>query len=212
MRLVASACLIACAAALLFLAVLSVAMAVSGVRLGPTGSEGGVERDRLLLVAYAAALAAGGAATAFTASWVARTPFAWPARPSTDLLARVLAGVAALTALPAAAVAAFLAWWGLDMVDVRPDPSVPDGDPCCGHPDEYRDVVLAGIVGSAYALGALALLVSVFALGRLALLGGAGAGWAGGRGSRLAIGAAVLTAAATVAFAAVGAWSGGGYP
>jgi hypothetical protein len=34
---------------------------------------------------------------------------------------------------------------------VRPDPAVPDGDPCCGHPDTWGDVVegAAAVVGIA---------------------------------------------------------------
>jgi hypothetical protein len=77
----------------------------------------------------------------------------------------------------------------------RPDPSVPDGDPCCEHPDAYGDV-------ASYL--AYAALWAVLAIGPLVLASGACFGVVHGRlppgllGRRAAAHAALWACAAAV--------------
>jgi hypothetical protein len=45
----------------------------------------------------------------------------------------------------------------------RPDPSVPDGDPCCGHPDTWAQVVELVGYGALWVIASLGLLAVVAA-------------------------------------------------
>lgn len=77
---------------------------------------------------------------------------------------RILAAVggAALLAL----FGLFLALLALavDWVTTRPDPWEPDGDPCCGYPDDRGDIVHGALGGAAIAVGAALLLFCALAL------------------------------------------------
>jgi len=80
-----------------------------------------------------------------------------------------------LGAVAALALAWFPFWLTLLTVAVaaqRPDPAVPDGDPCCGHPDTWGEVagglafgLLSGVVTAGLLAGAAAC-AAVAALGR----------------------------------------------
>jgi hypothetical protein len=72
--------------------------------------------------------------------------------------------VAALVGLGAVLLSLYGTLWVLLFALItaqRPDPSVPDGDPCCGHPDTWHEVAsgawqtltLASIDGSLVAVG-----------------------------------------------------------
>jgi hypothetical protein len=92
-------------------------------------------------------------------------------RPITGAILRLLAaGVALASAVPL--------WFGIAIASIttlaaaqRPDPSIPNGDPCCWHPDTWAQV--AG--GLAYAAGTVmacaALVYVAVALGRFAWSG-----------------------------------------
>jgi hypothetical protein len=83
----------------------------------------------------------------------------------TVLAARVLAGLAAVGIL------LFAAWGVLFIMLVgsisaqAPDPSIPNGDPCCGHPDTWGEVAW----GVAWTLGYV-VLDALLVCGAIALL------------------------------------------
>ena len=61
--------------------------------------------------------------------------------------------------------------WGILWVDLvvsihaeHPDPEAPDGDPCCGVPDTYGEVVEGGALAAGSALVDGALIACAFAL------------------------------------------------
>jgi MFS family permease len=70
---------------------------------------------------------------------------------------RVVAGIAGAGALVLATFGSALVLLAADYAAERPDPSVPDEDPCCGHPDTWGDVAgsAAGAIGGAVAIGLL---------------------------------------------------------
>jgi hypothetical protein len=92
-------------------------------------------------------------------------------RPITDAILRVLAaGVALASAVPL--------WFGIAIASItalaaaeRPDPSTPNGDPCCSYPDTWAEVA-GGIAWAAGTVPACAALVYVaVALARFAWSG-----------------------------------------
>jgi len=62
-------------------------------------------------------------------------------------LARAAAGVVAVALLWPVAIG--IAWTLLmfAIAAVRPDPTVPDGDPCCGYPDNWAEVAAVAAQG-----------------------------------------------------------------
>jgi hypothetical protein len=68
-----------------------------------------------------------------------------------------LAGVAAVLAGLWLSLLSLLAF---AMSAQRPDPRVPDGDPCCGHPDTWGEVAYGIAYGVAIAYVALAIVVA----------------------------------------------------
>lgn len=95
-----------------------------------------------------------------------------------------LAGLAVV--LAALAAAWFPFWFALLMIAVGaqgPDKDVPDGDPCCGHPDswsESAEYVGTGALAGVTAAGLLALA----AAGTVALVEGRAPRWIRGRRAR----------------------------
>ena len=85
--------------------------------------------------------------------------------------ARVLAGLLALASVPGLAFGTFIALFGLGTLTQRPDPTVPDGDPCCGHPDTWGDVVIGGLYGLVALVGVGALTYVGWRLGHYAMTG-----------------------------------------
>jgi hypothetical protein len=61
--------------------------------------------------------------------------------------ARVVAFISSLVVLAAAAWGALFVFLAADYAAKAPDPSVSDGDPCCGTPDTWGEV-LEGTAGS----------------------------------------------------------------
>lgn len=81
----------------------------------------------------------------------------------------VVGGVA--TAL----VAAWLSVWVLLVAAISlqsPDPQVPNGDPCCGHPDTWGEVITGGAVTLTAGLLVIGLLVCGAVLALSGALGG----------------------------------------
>jgi hypothetical protein len=70
------------------------------------------------------------------------------------IAARILAGLLAVASAAPIVMALALAFFNVAVSAQQPDPTVPDGDPCCGHPDTWGEVAL-GFVGAAmFLLGA----------------------------------------------------------
>jgi hypothetical protein len=53
------------------------------------------------------------------------------------IAARVLAGLLAVASAAPILIALFLALFNVGVSAQQPDPTVPDGDPCCGHPGTW---------------------------------------------------------------------------
>ena len=73
-------------------------------------------------------------------------------------LARVAATVVGFgLAAAAIVVMAFYVLWTTFTATVHPDPDVSDGDPCCGHPDTWGEILVGGgaVVGLCIAAGAV---------------------------------------------------------
>ncbi len=65
-------------------------------------------------------------------------------------------------------------WWailGILTLGQTPDASIPDGDPCCSHPDTWGEVVLGGVGGTLLLVGCGALVYIAFRLAAFALQG-----------------------------------------
>ena len=85
---------------------------------------------------------------------------------------RIVAALATPILLVVAFIALFFVWWGAATVAEVPDPSVPDGDPCCTYPDTWGEIaggaaftlVFALVAG--LALWAVAAMVPFAARGR----------------------------------------------
>lgn len=148
------------------LALMSLFMAVTGHRvcLGCAGdSVDGGDRPLVAVYGLGLALVAGfsGAATRFVET------------PSGEVLlrprplgamARVGTGAAALPAALVGLYGLLLALFFVALAAQRPDSSVPDGEPCCPHPDTWGEVVggvaaavLPGVAAGGLVLAGLAL-------------------------------------------------------
>jgi hypothetical protein len=87
------------------------------------------------------------------------------------MIARAVAGIGGLIALPASLYGSlFVLLIALFAVET-PDPSIADGDPCCGHPDTWGEVA----EGIGWGLGA-ALVDALMFTSAVALLSYAGRG------------------------------------
>ncbi len=69
-------------------------------------------------------------------------------------------------------------WFGLGIALLnllvatqRPDPAVPDGDPCCWHPDTWGQVAAGLAFGVGTLIACVALICGAVALGRYATTG-----------------------------------------
>ena len=85
-------------------------------------------------------------------------------------LGRLAAGVLAL----ASAVPLWFGfWWAALGVTVAqtPNPDIADGDPCCGHPNTWIEVVLGFVGGVMLLAGCAALIYIALRLAHFALLG-----------------------------------------
>ncbi len=81
------------------------------------------------------------------------------------IVLRISAAVAGLLTLAFAAWCSLLVLLAGAIAAQRPDPSIADGDPCCGHPDTWGEV----FAGAGYALVTAALvgLIAAIACGLL---------------------------------------------
>ena len=96
---------------------------------------------------------------------------------------RVAAALGALVALVTGTMTLSLAAFSILVSAQRPDPRVPDGDPCCGHPDTWGQVaegMAVGVVFGAVGLGLLALMAVLLTVA----LSGRAPGWARRRRAR----------------------------
>ena len=170
-----AAVLVLTAAAAALLVVASLHGAILGEKLIGGGLSEGMRRNAAIFavpLAATTAVLAWFATRTLTIAPTGRIP-AGPSNPSAAL--RALALVSGPIAIAAGLWVSLLAMiytsaWR------RPDPSVPDGDPCCGHPDTWADVAF----GTVYALaigfvaitliGAGAGLVAACATGRVSAL------------------------------------------
>jgi hypothetical protein len=87
------------------------------------------------------------------------------------IAARVLAGVLAVASAAPIVMALFLTLLSVAVSAQHPDPTVPDGDPCCGHPDTWGDVALGFVSAAMFLLGAGAVAYLAVQLGRYAVSG-----------------------------------------
>ncbi len=78
-------------------------------------------------------------------------------------VSRVAAALGFLSALAACLSALSLSAFSMLVAAQRPDPAIPDGDPCCGHPDTWGEVVQGVGYGVALSLigGGLLLLAAI---------------------------------------------------
>ena len=81
---------------------------------------------------------------------------------------RFLAGVLAIASAAPVVIAVYLALLTAVISAQQPDPTIPDGDPCCGHPDTWGDVALGFASAGACVLGAVAVTYVAVLLGRYA--------------------------------------------
>jgi len=72
------------------------------------------------------------------------------------IAARVLAGVLAVASAAPIVMALFLTLLSVAVSAQQPDPTIPDGDPCCGHPDTWGAVALGFVSAAMFLLGACA--------------------------------------------------------
>jgi hypothetical protein len=87
------------------------------------------------------------------------------------LTARILAGVLSVASAAPIVMAVTLAFWNVALSAQQPDPTVPDGDPCCGHPDNWGEVALGFVSAAMFLLGAAAVAYLAVQLGRYGVSG-----------------------------------------
>lgn len=66
------------------------------------------------------------------------------------LLRRGLAALLGLGLLAAALAGLAVVLFSIGLAAQMPDPQIPDGDPCCGHPDTWGEVAIGLVWGIAY--------------------------------------------------------------
>ena len=82
---------------------------------------------------------------------------------------RLASGALAVASVVPLWFGSFLALLAIAVSAQRPDPSIPDGDPCCGHPDTWAEVAGGLVYGFATVAGIFALAYVAVALARFAL-------------------------------------------
>ena len=87
------------------------------------------------------------------------------------LAGRVAAGLLALASVIPLWFGSWWAAWGIATIAQTPDPAVPDGDPCCGHPDTWSEIAVAFLAGEQHHAGCAALSYLAFRLVHFALRG-----------------------------------------
>jgi hypothetical protein len=66
----------------------------------------------------------------------------------------MLTGLLAVALIAPFVMALALAFLNVGVSAQHPDPTVPDGDPCCGHPDTWGEVALGFVYAAMFLLGA----------------------------------------------------------
>ncbi|HEX8121957.1 MAG TPA: hypothetical protein VF549_11900 [Solirubrobacteraceae bacterium] len=180
------------------------------VVLAAISIRGAFDTDLTALV-YAVLLVAGAAITWAASSSLVRgrvpVPRAWTALPPwvRRTAALVVGGIVAAGALAAAALAAF----GLAALGDRPDPSVPDGDPCCTYPDTWGEIIGPAALGVVLAVATAGLLVAAARAMEFALVG---RGRPAGPLAQALIAFGLLVAIGFPAWIVVEGWLRGDYP
>jgi hypothetical protein len=90
------------------------------------------------------------------------------------IAARSVAGLLAIASAAPIVMALFLALLSVTVAAQHPDPTVADGDPCCGHPDTWGEVALGLLYGAMLILGAVAVAYVAVRLGSYAVSAHAG--------------------------------------
>ena len=103
------------------------------------------------------------------------------------IAARSVAGLLAIASAAPIVIALGLAILTVTVAAQQPDPTVPDGDPCCGHPDTWGEVALGFVYAVMLIVGAVAMAYLAVRLGSYAVSGRA----ATTRQWRLTVGAVV---------------------
>ena len=85
--------------------------------------------------------------------------------------ARILAGLLAVASAAPIVMALLLALFSVVVSAQQPDPTVPDGDPCCGHPDTWGEVAVGFVYAAMFLVGAGAAAYLAVQLGRYAVSG-----------------------------------------
>ena len=88
-----------------------------------------------------------------------------------SIAARIVAGLLAIASVAPIVVALALALFTGVVAAQQPDPTVPDGDPCCGHPDTWGQVALGFGWAAMLVLGAVAMAYVASRLGSYAVSG-----------------------------------------
>lgn len=83
----------------------------------------------------------------------------------------MLAGVLTVASAAPIVMALVLAFLNVAVSAQQPDPTVPDGDPCCGHPDTWGEVALGSMGAGMFLLGAGAVAYVAVQLGRYGVSG-----------------------------------------
>lgn len=87
------------------------------------------------------------------------------------IAARMLSGLLAVAFAAPFVMALALAFLTVGVSAQHPDPTVADGDPCCGHPDTWGEVALGFVYAAMFLLGAGAVAYLAVQLGRYAVSG-----------------------------------------
>jgi hypothetical protein len=87
------------------------------------------------------------------------------------IAARMLTGLLAVALAAPFVMALALALFTVGVSAQHPDPTVPDGDPCCGHPDTWGEVALGFVYAAMLLLAAGAVAFLAVQLGRYAVSG-----------------------------------------
>lgn len=87
------------------------------------------------------------------------------------IAARILAGLLAVASAAPIVMALVLTVFTVAVSAQQPGPAVPDGDPCCGHPDTWGEVALGFVYAAMFLLGGGAVAYLAVQLGRYAASG-----------------------------------------
>jgi hypothetical protein len=87
------------------------------------------------------------------------------------IAARIVAGLLVIASAAPIVMALALALFSGVVAAQQPDPTVRDGDPCCGHPDTWGEVALGFGWAAMLVLGAVAMVYVAVRLGNYAVSG-----------------------------------------